>query len=87
VVILDESQNCTTRQLKTFLTRLSHNAKLIILGDPEQSDIRPTQNEYASDLEFIADRLDGIPGCAIVDFEPSDSVRHPLVNRMLARLS
>ena len=38
VVIIDEAQNYTKRELEALITRLSHNSKLIILGDPYQID-------------------------------------------------
>ena len=36
-VILDEAQNCTTMQIKMFLTRLGPNAKCVITGDLSQT--------------------------------------------------
>jgi len=39
-VILDEAQNTTAEQMKMFLTRMGEGSKLIITGDPSQSDIR-----------------------------------------------
>lgn len=40
IVVLDEGQNVTTKEMKTILTRLGQNSKLIINGDIEQVDIR-----------------------------------------------
>ena len=40
VAILDEAQNATRAQRKTYLTRLGKGGKMIISGDPSQSDIR-----------------------------------------------
>jgi len=39
VVIADESQNFTFKELTTLMTRLGKGSKLIICGDPMQSDI------------------------------------------------
>lgn len=39
VVILDESQNYTVNQLKTILTRIHDNAKVIVIGHELQCDL------------------------------------------------
>ena len=39
VIILDESQNYTTSQLKTVLTRVGKNAKVIVIGHDLQCDL------------------------------------------------
>jgi phosphate starvation-inducible PhoH-like protein len=80
VGILDEAQNCTREQLKLYLTRLGHGAKLVICGDTEQSDIR------ASGLRETAHRLSGITGVGVFEFGPDDIVRHPLVKDILEKL-
>lgn len=80
VCILDEAQNCTKSQLKLFLTRLGNNSKMIITGDPSQSDLgRP-------DLLDVIAKLDGIEGCNTVTFTEDAIVRHPLVAQILKRL-
>jgi len=38
-VVLDEAQNCTSMQMKMFLTRLGENAQMAITGDPTQVDL------------------------------------------------
>ena len=40
VCIFDEAQNATTTQLKLFLTRFGENSKIIVTGDPNQSDLK-----------------------------------------------
>ena len=39
VVILDEAQNTTSMQMKMFLTRLGENSRMIVNGDPSQTDL------------------------------------------------
>lgn len=39
VAILDEAQNCTAQQLELFVSRLGYHGKMIITGDPTQSDL------------------------------------------------
>lgn len=86
VAILDEAQNADFRQLKMLLTRLGANAKLLILGDAEQSDLRPTVPDYDCDLLAVVDALEGLERVAIIDFDPSESLRRPLITKILHRL-
>ena len=37
-IIIDESQNLTARELKTIITRVGHNTKIVLTGDIEQID-------------------------------------------------
>lgn len=39
-VIVDETQNMTTHELKTILTRLDDDSKIVLLGDVDQADIK-----------------------------------------------
>jgi phosphate starvation-inducible PhoH-like protein len=39
VIVLDEAQNCSYHTLKTVITRLGYESKLILIGDPDQCDI------------------------------------------------
>ena len=38
-IVVDEAQNCTYVQLKMILTRLGWNSKMVVTGDPAQSDL------------------------------------------------
>ncbi len=80
VVILDEAQNTTTAQLKMFLTRLGVHGKMIITGDLTQIDLPVSQK---SGLRDAIDRLQGIRGIGIVEFNQQDIVRHPLVKHIV----
>lgn len=87
VVILDEAQNASYAQLTMLLTRLGANCKMIILGDPQQSDIRPTIDEYDCDLDACIDALDGLSGVKHIEFPDSENLRHPLIKKMIKRLN
>jgi phosphate starvation-inducible protein PhoH and related proteins len=82
VCILDEAQNCTTKQIKLFLTRLGMNAKMIVTGDPSQSDLK---NGCDGLMEIVEDLKD-VEGIAIVEMKSNAIVRHPLVEKILAKL-
>ena len=79
-IILDEAQNCTTEQMKMFLTRLGFDSKTVITGDITQSDLpggRPAGLIQAQGL------LKKINGIKFISFSGSDVVRHELVQRII----
>ena len=82
VCIFDEAQNATKAQLKLFLTRFGENSKVIITGDPFQSDLMHNDRGLMPTVDSLRD-LDGI---TIVEFGASSIVRHPLIGAILERL-
>ena len=80
-VILDEAQNTTPMQMKMFLTRFGQNSRMVICGDPKQTDL--PGGTAASGLNDAVTRLEGIEGIAIVRFSAADVVRHPIVGRIV----
>ena len=81
VCIFDEAQNATFSQLKLFLTRFGENSKIIITGDPNQSDLK---GEVA--LVDVINKLKTEPGIGFIEFTNANIVRHPLVGRILEKL-
>ena len=82
VCILDEAQNANYAQIKLFLTRFGQNSKVIITGDPMQSDL--PMHERA--LMKIVDKLSSLKGVGIISFKSSSIVRHPLIAGILEKL-
>jgi phosphate starvation-inducible PhoH-like protein len=80
-VILDEAQNTTLSQIKMFLTRMGPSAKFIVTGDLTQIDLPRASN---SGLARALDRLSGVRGIAIVNFDEGDIIRHRLVKEIVA---
>ena len=80
VVILDEAQNTTKEQMKMFLTRMGEGSKLIITGDPSQSDIR---GRSESGLVHAVSLIRTIEGIGIVEFSADEVVRHSLVQKII----
>ncbi|WP_339136887.1 MAG: PhoH family protein [Candidatus Electrothrix sp. GW3-4] len=79
-VILDEAQNTTSEQMKMFLTRIGFDAKAVITGDITQVDLPGKQ---ASGLSEASKLLHGIDGIGFSQFDHSDVVRHPLVQKII----
>lgn len=80
VIILDEAQNTTPGQMLMFLTRLGHESKMIVTGDPSQVDL---PEGSSSGLIDAMRRLKGIKGIAMVALERGDIVRHRLVQNIV----
>jgi len=79
-IILDEAQNCTSEQLKMFLTRLGFDSKTVITGDITQSDLpggKPTGLKEAIKI------LKNISGIKFIYLTKKDVVRHPLVQKII----
>jgi phosphate starvation-inducible PhoH-like protein len=79
-VILDEAQNCTSAQMKMFLTRLGEDSRMVVTGDPSQSDLPGSRPEGL--IEALAN-LAQVEGVAVANFSDKDVVRHPLVSRIV----
>lgn len=81
-IILDEAQNCTSTQIKMFLTRLGPSAKCIITGDLSQIDLPRHQK---SGLYKALDILSDLEGIARLNLTAEDVVRHKLVKSIITR--
>ena len=79
-VILDEAQNTTPAQMKMFLTRLGEGSRMVVTGDPRQTDLPPGAD---SGLVRAVERLEAVPEIAVTRFDRGDIVRHPLVSVIL----
>ncbi|MCK9614880.1 MAG: PhoH family protein [Candidatus Omnitrophica bacterium] len=79
-IILDEAQNCTSEQLKMFITRFGFDSKAVITGDITQSDLpggRPTGLMEGIDI------LKPIKDIRFITLGRKDVVRHPLVQKII----
>lgn len=79
-IILDEGQNTTTEQMKMFLTRIGFNSRVVITGDITQIDLN---NRRDSGLIHAIDVLNNVKGISFTHFQPSDVVRHPLIQTIV----
>jgi phosphate starvation-inducible PhoH-like protein len=81
IAILDEAQNATKTQLKLFLTRIGMNSKLLITGDPKQSDLGQT-----SGLTEVVEKLKGTAKIGIIEFSSAAIVRHPIISSIVSKI-
>jgi phosphate starvation-inducible PhoH-like protein len=68
-VILDEAQNTTVPQMLMFLTRLGEGSRMVVTGDPSQTDL---PHSVQSGL-----------GDALRKLDSTDVVRHAVVSRIV----
>jgi phosphate starvation-inducible PhoH-like protein len=79
-VILDEAQNTTAMQMRMFLTRLGEGSRMVVTGDPSQTDLPRGEK---SGLADAVDTLSHVEGIHFVRLTSKDVVRHDLVTRIV----
>lgn len=77
IILVDEVQNMTKTEFKMLLSRIGRNCKMILSGDPDQSDI-PN-----SGLPDAIHRLKNIPSIGVVNFEVDDIVRSKICKNII----
>ena len=58
LIIIDEAQNLTPHEIKTIITRVGENSKIILTGDPEQID-HPYLDDMSNGLMYAGSRFYG----------------------------
>ena len=77
-IIADEMQNATQEQLKMLLTRLGQGSKMVVDGDPAQTDIGNN-----SGLTDAVRRMQHINRVSVVRFAKTDIVRHDITQSVV----
>lgn len=80
-VVIDEAQNATIAQMKMVLTRLGRGSRMVVTGDPSQSDL---DHRTPSGLPDAMNILQGVEGVSIRRLTAEDVVRHEMVARIIA---
>jgi len=80
MIICDEAQNTTTKQMLMLLTRLGHHSKMVVTGDTSQVDLEAPGE---SGLVDALGRLKNTKGVAQIALQGQDIVRHALVQRIV----
>ncbi|BBI34696.1 PhoH family protein [Cohnella abietis] len=62
-IIIDEAQNLSKHEVKTIVSRVGENSKIVLLGDPEQID-HPYLDSQSNGLTYLVERFkaEGISG-------------------------
>ena len=83
ILIFEEAQNSTPKQMKLLLTRIGSNSKFFISGDIEQTD-RYKDKKHSGLYDAIT-RFNGISGIGIFEFGDKDGVRNPIITKILQK--
>lgn len=76
-VIVDEAQNATIPQMEMMLTRIGMKSRIVVVGDPNQSDIG-----ISNGLADAMKRFQGMTGVGFATMGKADNYRHPIIKRI-----
>jgi len=85
IVVADEAQNFTFKELTTLITRLGKNSKLFICGDFMQSDING-KSGYSSMFNLFKDQDSKDNGIHCFGFNKDDILRSELQKFIIGKL-
>lgn len=91
LIIADEMQNSSPKQILMLLTRLGYNSKMIICGDLSQCDLpieRVNCNGLSNLLENLKNYFNSFHemlnvGIALIEFDVNDCKRSPFVRKVI----
>ena len=87
-VILDEAQNCTYKEIFTFITRIGEFSKVFVLGDPDQSDLKNgNKNGFENMISKFDDDESKQNGIYVFRFSEDDIVRSKLIRFIINKLN
>ena len=81
IIVVDEMQNLNFEELRTVITRVGENTRLIFSGDYRQSDFERHKDRQG--LGHFINILDDMGSFAKVEFDYSDIVRNDLVKEYI----
>ena len=84
VIIADEAQNMTYKELFTLITRTGEFSKVFILGDPEQSDING-KSGFIKMINMFDDEESRQNGIHVFKFTEEDIVRSGICKFIIQR--
>lgn len=81
IMLLDECQNASLKQIMLWITRLGHNSKAIMMGDISQYDVKTKDSGY---LAFI-NMMNGMDNLFEFEFKNEDIVRNKFLIQITNR--
>lgn len=79
IIIVDEAQQISKDNLRTLITRIGNNAKMIFLGDIKQKSVNKKEK---SALEILIEHFAAVDEIGIVELGKEDIVRHPIIKKL-----
>ena len=88
VIILDEAQNSSVKEIVTVLTRMGEGCRCFILADPMQTDLKNEniQGGFGSLAKTFSDEESVNMGIYAFDFTEEDVMRSELVKFIIKKL-
>lgn len=86
IIIADESQNFSAKELITLITRIGEGSKIIICGDAMQSDIGKTKSGFIPMLNAFNDQESKERGIQTFVFTKEDIVRSEILKFIVKKL-
>jgi len=86
IIIADEAQNFTFKELTTLITRLGHNTKLFVCGDSMQSDING-KNGFMDMCSVFNDSVSQQKGIEFFEFDENDIKRSVILKFIIGKLN
>jgi phosphate starvation-inducible PhoH-like protein len=83
ILIFEEAQNATPKQMKLLLTRIGFNSKFFISGDLDQTD--RYKDKTHSGLWDAIQKMRDLNDVGVFEFEDTDIVRNALITKILKR--
>lgn len=80
IAILDEAEQCDTKQLRMFLTRIG-GGRIVINGDEKQ-----VYHKSSSDLTKVINALKDVDGIDFIHFLPQDTVRDSIISLICEKI-
>lgn len=85
-IIVDESQNLDIKELTTAITRIGKFSKMIITGDPMQSDING-KSGFKKMFDLFNDEESREKGIFCLEFDEKDIVRSEILKFIVKKLN
>ena len=76
IIIVDEAQNITQKNMRSTMTRIGTDTKMIITGDTKQVDMK---NSKLSSLDLVVRLFENKEDIGTMSFSVTDIVRDPIV--------
>ena len=86
IIVADESQNFSTKELITLITRIGEGSKIIICGDAMQSDIGKQKSGFMPLLNIFNDEESKHKGIQTFIFTRDDIVRSEILKFIVKKL-
>ena len=83
ILIFEEAQNATPKQMKLLLTRIGFNSKFFISGDLEQTD--RYKDKTHSGLWDAIEKFSNLSEIGVYNFDSKDIIRNPIITKILER--